>query len=386
MAKVFSEVHIENLLEKELLKLNQDPQLILELFSELPKETINKNILSDHPLRRLCCYIKYEEFLSTLKAMINNGLYLNYKISSSYGNRTSSICPKYFHKVRNNNGNYNYNKYLLTYVIEEYIRNNKNYLYEAAKLLVKNNALPGDYILFDLIEKFNDQSKNIMELLCSNNYYFINNNLIIPPITLVNLKEDNAYIYIKLLLENGSDPNAKYINEESIFNYFLRNISEYYKFSIPVIKLLLKYNVEINFETSGGMNALSYFIMHYKKYDPDGELVQQFIDYGIDVNHKSKSGATALVYLFHTKFNDTTITLANILLDNNADVNIKFGKKQNTLLMCASQFVYYTDKQKSLIKRLLDMGADPYEKNLFNDNAISVAICPEIEELLISYK
>lgn len=85
------------------------------------------------------------------------------------------------------------------------------------------------------------------------------------------------------------------------------------------------------------------------------EIVKLLLKYPLDINAKGIDGCTPLYYAI----GKSDSNVAKILIDKGADVNIP-DKDGNTPLMAAADMF---DNDDTIIKLLLENGADPYQKN-----------------------
>lgn len=103
------------------------------------------------------------------------------------------------------------------------------------------------------------------------------------------------------------------------------------------------------------------------------EIVKLLLKYPLDINSRGLDDVTPLMYAIMKR----DITVVNILIENGADVNIpnKYGK---TPLMVAADMFKDDD---TIIKLLLDNGADPYQKNNYGVSVYKLLEMPRNESI-----
>jgi ankyrin repeat protein len=184
----------------------------------------------------------------------------------------------------------------------------------------------------------------------------------------LNLSIINAHFEIvKYLLYSGANPNIKDNDKVSplmaaCMSY--ENINDY----LQIIKLLLKYNVDINAQDIEGNTALFHALMCSNKI----EIVDLLLKAGADPNIKNNDGDNALILLFSSNGDILKRMLrtkrVKLLLENGVDYNIKTKESVHTALTIAS----ILGKIK-IVSLLLDYNIDIYHKTEFEVNAFDYA-------------
>lgn len=171
----------------------------------------------------------------------------------------------------------------------------------------------------------------------------------------------------ELLLENGSDVNAKDINNCTPLMHAVRR-----KVDIKIIRLILsKSNLKINDKNIYGRTAL-----HIAVQKSNYEAFKLLIETGADVNAIDFSGQSVLDYAIIMK----NFEMAVYLIKHNANVNYQ-DKMGSTPLMVAA---YYGDL--TIVERLIKAGANNIYKDNNNFTAFilaAIANKPRILKLLL---
>jgi len=130
---------------------------------------------------------------------------------------------------------------------------------------------------------------------------------------------------VKLLLENGADPNLK----DNIGWTALMKACRYANTdsNIETVKLLLEFGAYPNLKDNNGWTALM-LACTYANTDSNIETVKLLLENGADINLKNNDGFTALMLACVTS-NIETIKL--LLNQNNIDVNITTTDKNYRL-------------------------------------------------------
>lgn len=171
---------------------------------------------------------------------------------------------------------------------------------------------------------------------------------------------------LKLLLENGADPNIIIIRhylipgQELIFDIVNRNETDQ---NVEILKLLLEYGADPNVKHERGntplFNALS-----------KPRMFNLLLENGADPNVNNKGGYTVLyIAVMYAKEN-----IIDDLINHGADLNIK-TRSGTTALMSAIE-----KNNIEITKKLLNAGAN------INYNILNLAKSPEMKELLSSIK
>ena len=114
---------------------------------------------------------------------------------------------------------------------------------------------------------------------------------------------------------------------------------------VTTIDLLLQHRIDVNNKSWSGQTALMYAIL-YPSEQKDAVLNALFSSEDLSLDIRDRSGETAL----HIACQKGDVTAINLLLQHCIDVNIK-SKSGQTALMCA--ILYPTSRQDSVLKALL---------------------------------
>lgn len=236
---------------------------------------------------------------------------------------------------------------------------------EVQKLLrqdyVNPNVIPGENNLPLSIALENDR-QDIGQLLIENGAH-VNQANIDCYTPLFEAVENNHISNIKFLLDNGADPNLPEYNDE-YQNAILLPIWK--ADTVESAQLLIDYGAKIHdrLDTDGET------ILTNASYKGNKDLVEFYIEKGLDVNHFDENG-TPLTHAI----DQNHIEIAEILLKNGADPNIEHEQIQfehehrnhaGTLL----QLCFRPKKKKRLMKALLTHCANPFVKNSVGQNTI----------------
>lgn len=126
---------------------------------------------------------------------------------------------------------------------------------------------------------------------------------------------------------------------------------------MKVVEYLLEHGVDINSRNEKG-ECFLHNISSMK-------MAKFWIEHGIDINCKDKNEETPL-------FKITSIDMAKLFLDNGANLEAR-NKVLETPVMC----------NEALRSEFIELGADLYVKDKFNDTLLHKVVKPEIAKLLI---
>lgn len=148
---------------------------------------------------------------------------------------------------------------------------------------------------------------------------------------------------VQLLAEGGADVNYKAGNGETAMYYLLtkaisnlgRGMTQYNKDIVTMLKTLLKNGLDIDAAVDNqGNTALNLLCQAGYLADLNTTLAEEMIDAGAHINQPNQAGITPLMS-FAQRGNETKYNIAELLLDNNADVNY-IDRLGNTALLYAA--------------------------------------------------
>lgn len=120
-----------------------------------------------------------------------------------------------------------------------------------------------------------------------------------------------AYIGIsKLLLEYGADPDIQSYDS----GYTVLRLESWYD-TYEIVKLLLKYNVNVNFQNKYGETALMYAMLGSRI-----RIINLLLKCGADVKIKTKHGVTALMGLSDINKSEVDELLQYYADENNTEL------------------------------------------------------------------
>jgi ankyrin repeat protein len=126
---------------------------------------------------------------------------------------------------------------------------------------------------------------------------------------------NNSKDNIKLLLDNGADPNIQNVLGYTALMFASSHNNE-------VVELLLDKGAEINLKNKSGWTALMHAVDR-DKY----EIVKLLLDKGADINIQNNDGETALMiaaYIGDSRGDSNArMKIVHLLLDNGTNINIK---------------------------------------------------------------
>ena len=202
---------------------------------------------------------------------------------------------------------------------------------------------------------------------------------------------ESSYEMIKFLIDRGADVNAKTPTGATVL---MRAAANRDGDAVDVVKLLLDHGADVNAKSDDGSTALMSAAS--RGYH---ELCELLLDAGADINAKQVNGRTALIEVLNNLGCTSVmkdIKLVKMLLSRGAEINIKAkdegiwtcgdGDCYRTPLMMAannSKTFYDTtesgywgevDPLPSLIRTLLDAGANVNETDTNGDTALMLAV------------
>ena len=249
------------------------------------------------------------------------------------------------------------------------------------KLLIELGGDPGDYLKNYIIASqccMNPISLDDLKWSIHNGYninpdinrYYLN----IPPPIISLLKNSCDIEALKLLLDNGANPNLTYIGMTALSHYFLQNK----KINMDIIKLLVEHRYNLNkiqnnhqtilyiairkLSKPDVYDVIKYFLLNgvnlndgwknrfplfylCSKYEVDIDLIKLLLENGTDVNQSKNSPLAALIY------HSTNYEVMKLLIEKGIDINK--DHPLNILLKKKGSSVNY-----DIVKYFIDKGAD----------------------------
>lgn len=205
---------------------------------------------------------------------------------------------------------------------------------------------------------------------------------------------------IETLLKFGANPNNKDYFTSFVSDILTPNILEKYVIwiayshyksfgTIDTIKLLLKYNIDIAIKNKYGNTILTQSvndsvddsnlelvsmlidhdseldvtsdnnepILHFAVKNNNIQILKLFLDKGVNINTRNKTGMTCLVYYLSIIKGAFDLNIIKLLLEHDIDLNIGYGDINDNVLMLACSFIT-SEKDLDLINLLIDHGAN----------------------------
>ncbi len=205
---------------------------------------------------------------------------------------------------------------------------------------------------------------------------------------------------IETLLKFGANPNNKDYFTSFVSDILTPNILEKYVIWIAyshcksfgtfdTIKLLLKYNIDINVNNKHGntiltqsvydsvsdsnLELVSMLINHYSELDATSDknepilhlaiknnnfqILKLLLDKDVYINVRNKIGMTCLVYYLSIIKGAFDLNIIKLLLAHEIDLNIGYGDNNDTVLMLVCSLIT-SEKDLDLINLLIDHGAN----------------------------
>ncbi len=199
--------------------------------------------------------------------------------------------------------------------------------------------------------------------------------LVVGSLTRINCLEINQRTnFLKtaqLLIEYGANVNFQNDFGDSILNHsggFILNSSLQYN-NFDIIKILLDNNTNPNISNNKGNTLLHNICIYNQSCD---DIIKLLLNYNVDLNSINLKRKTVLMYLckFYNKTNN--VNSIKLLLKNGANPNIQNTKGNTAMMYLFNKFYHeYGDNKYNIIKLLLQYGANP---NIKNNSGISVLL------------
>ena len=189
-------------------------------------------------------------------------------------------------------------------------------------------------------------------------------------------RQDNKELeIIKLLLENGADPNFQNkVHNQSLYNTPLDNTPLYNLLNtreisdeetLKIIKLLLDKGADPNIKNEYGSTPLNSAIAGKRSI----EIIELLLKNGAKPNIKDNYGETVLFTASKTKRQDNKeLEIIELLFKYGAEPNIKDNNGKTPLGLAIERKMSI-----EIIKLLLDKGADPNFGNMYGKTVLSTA-------------
>jgi ankyrin repeat protein len=186
---------------------------------------------------------------------------------------------------------------------------------------------------------------------------------------------------LKLLVEGGADVNFRtgsgetavyYLISKSLSN-FGRGMSQDLKDVVQMLRTFLTNGLEVDATIDNeGNTGVNLLCQAGYLADLNTRLVEEFVEAGADINKPNQSGKTPLMS-FAQLGNEVKYNIAELLLDNNADVSY-VDKIGNTALIYAAENSDHMSA-KRVVSMILDKDRSILEKvNNAGQTAMDVAI------------
>jgi len=164
---------------------------------------------------------------------------------------------------------------------------------------------------------------------------------------------------VKFLLKCGANPNFQ--NENGITPSMVAAMQPN---SSEIIKLLLEHNADPNLTSKSGWTALMCAVRYSKSVVENVKILLGFnmssSILNADTNIQNNQGSTALIIAVGHKGSDISFDVVKLLLDNNADPNLKTIKGWTALMFLARNS---TEVSLNVMDLLLNNAADPNFEN-----------------------
>ena len=170
---------------------------------------------------------------------------------------------------------------------------------------------------------------------------------------------------VKLLLENGADPNLKDIDGCTALMKACIYFNNYS--NIETVKLLLENGADINLKDYNGYTALM-MACKYSNTRSDPKIIKLLLENGADINLKDNNDQTALMLscrYVNTYSNPEIIKL--LLNQNNIDVNIINNDTKYNALMLLCQYNSNQYEIATLLKSKTNLNHKNYRNKKIED-------------------
>ena len=185
----------------------------------------------------------------------------------------------------------------------------------------------------------------------------------------VHAKTENGLKSVELLLEYGSDINAKDPGGWSPLHFAALNTND--SSSLETVKLLLENGADINAKNDSGKTPL-HLAAENSDESSSLETVKLLLDLGADVNTKDGDELTPLHFAARNSNNTSSLETVKLLLDRGAYVNAKSGVERSPLHIAATFSA--SESSVETVKLLLDYGADVNAKDGSGDTPLHDAV------------
>ena len=186
-----------------------------------------------------------------------------------------------------------------------------------------------------------------------------------PPILNSCISKNNCTYYLSKLLKNGADINANTIKGTK--NLFIKTdtpiISAVKQGSVEKIEVLLNHNPDLSISDKYGSPVLNILIESHPKHAK--HLLPSFIKNGVNLNQKCTDGLSCIhKFIIHTMDND----IFNYLIDNGANINIK-TKTGHTPIMFAMEWARH-----DIVDLLIKKNAKINQTNNLGESELMIAV------------
>ena len=214
---------------------------------------------------------------------------------------------------------------------------------ESVKEFLKNNII----FFKDEINYQNEKGWTALMMACRNSNNYSNNEI------------------VKLLLENGADPNLKDYNGWTSLMSACRYSNT--DSNIETVKLLLENGADPNLKNNNEWTALMLACRN-SNTDSNTETVKLLLENGADPNLKDDDGRTALMLACRNSNTDSTPETIKILLNqNNIDVNFTTNDTKYNALMLLCQYNPNQHEIAKLLKSKTNLNHRNYKNKKIED-------------------
>lgn len=174
---------------------------------------------------------------------------------------------------------------------------------------------------------------------------------------------EGMHSIVKVLLDKGADPNLQFqINNQPVTTALSTAVMD--KADLETTKLLFQYGADINFTTQANQSneePIMVSILMEATESGNAEIVRFLIENGADVVNDAE-------VLPHAIQRNISFDIVKLLIDNGANVNYA-DKYENSAISDA--LFFYKSETVSLIKKLLEAGANPKVKFIMGPSPAS---------------